>query len=100
MSVAINTIQHTITNVVHTLADFGFADTDLIRMESAVIHTKADLLITYDGINVPVTSTGFGLYLASGAMLNLVGHENLDNLEMVRASATSSLVTVVLSYGE
>lgn len=100
MSIAINTIQHTITNVVHTLADFGFDATDLIRMELATLSTRGDLLITYDGVNSPVIATQFGIYLASGLIYNLEGHENLDNLEMIRAGSTDSLVTVVLNYGE
>jgi hypothetical protein len=100
MSVAMNTKQHSITNVAHTLTDFGFDADELIRMELATIYTKADLLITYDGINLPVTSPEFGIYLTSGVIYNLLGHKNLDNLEMVRGGATDSLVTVVLSYGK
>ncbi len=100
MSFAMNTKQHTITNIVHTLAEFGFDADELLRMMSAVIYTKADILITYDGVNPPVASPEFGIYLASGTIYNLDGHENLDNLEMLRAGATSSLVTVVINSGE
>jgi hypothetical protein len=99
-TVAFSTKQLTVANTPVTLDDFPFSDGDLQRMEQAIIYTKADILITYDGTNSPAASPEFGIVLASGTIFTLKGHENLDNLEMVRLGAVSSLVTVCLEYGE
>lgn len=96
---AINTQQYNVGGTAVSLADFSFDASDLVRMESSTIYTKGDILITYDGVNPPVASPEFGIYLTSGTIFSLDGRKNLDDLEMISASAGSSLVTVVLEYG-
>ena len=99
-TVAYQSKQHTISTVVHAIDDFGFSDQEMLRMELATIYTKGDILITYDGEVSPSASPEYGIYLASGTIFSLTGHTNLDQLEMIRAGTTDSLVTVTLEYGE
>lgn len=100
MTTAFATKQYTVSSSIVDLSDFGFSESDLLRMELGTIYTKADILVTYDGENDPVASPEFGIYLASGTIFSITGHENLDQLEMLRAGATDSLVTITLEYGE
>jgi hypothetical protein len=100
MSTAYQSAQYTVSDTVVTLAEFSFTEQELLRMELATIYTKADILITYDGENSPEDSPEYGIYLASGTLFSLDGRENLNNLEMIRAGAEDSLVTVTLEYGE
>lgn len=95
---AFNTKQLSVSTIARSLSDFAFSASDLVRMESATFYTKADILITYDGVNPPVASPEFGIYLASGVIFSLQDRENLDNLQMIRAGSTDSLVTVTLEY--
>ena len=100
MSNAFESAQLTVSDTAVGLSDFAFSAQDLVRMESATIYTKSDILITFDGEHSPDDSPEYGIYLASGTVWSLDGRNNLDNLEMIRAGSEDSLVTVELEYGE
>jgi hypothetical protein len=77
-----------------TLADIGFTDDEIRAAQRARITVAAfPIRYTYEG-TTPTASVGH--YLAADGETELVGNENISNLQVIRATGSTGVISITL----
>lgn len=87
-----NTISNTALAISHASWSWGAADLPMAERAYITCHTEG-IVISWDGTN---PSAVFGLPLAAGRTIEIIGNINIQNLKFIRSGLSDAAVSVTL----